>query len=398
MIGQLSTALNPQYPSSWWSIGFSHEVRAGEVVPLRLLERDLVLWRGPDGVLNCQSAFCPHLGAHLGFGGSVVDNSVKCPFHGYRYDPSGQMCGRVGESDAGSKRLRLTPYEVREHFGTIFIWNGSGEPDHEFPLDVFLPEGAKGEDDTTSFRCSFHLPFPAKPFIENVADANHFGALHRAGAWGDVELLEESPWLLKQRLQVYEPVHLFSRQYVRELWKLGQLGNPPIATENGMEMTTFGGGLHLVEVDSFKPGSGGKGAAAGPVGRLLELAGAVRAVTGWTPLAANSHLHIVTIVLPKLRAPLPRWALNPIMNRVLASRDWGAALQDSSVMINRREPVNPAYGKLDRGLVRFRRFWDSRLEDRSLWAGDEIHSNGLRAGIRWPDAPSEAPRSAREVS
>jgi hypothetical protein len=62
-------------------------------------------------------------------------------------------------------------------------------------------------------------------------------------------------------------------------------------------------------------------------------------------------------------------------------------MQDGALMRHRQEPVNPVYGKLDRGLLRFRRFWDSRLLDRTLWAGDNIHSNGLRAGIRWEDRP-----------
>jgi nitrite reductase/ring-hydroxylating ferredoxin subunit len=386
--------INAQYPSSWWGAGFSDEVRTGEVLPLKLLERHLVLWRGEDGVLRCQSAFCPHLGAHIGYGGAVAGNSVSCPFHGYRYDGTGRLCGRIGESDAGSRRLRLDSYEVREHFGTIFVWNGNGPPDHEFPLDTFLPDGVKSKHDVTVFRCAFHLPFPAKHFIENVGDANHFGALHRVGTWGDVDLIDESTWLIKQRLQVYEPVPLFSMRYLRELWKLGQLGNPPIATENAMTITTWGGGLHLVEVDSFDS-SGGRQSA---LGRLLELAGAVRAITCWTPIGANSHLHNVTFVLPKLRTPLPSWALDPVMNRIFAGRDWGAALQDASVMINRQEPVNPAYGKLDRGLIRFRRFWDSRIEDRSLWEGDGIHSNGLRGGIRWANAPSDSRRTNEVAS
>lgn len=376
-------AINAQYPSSWWTAGFSDEIRVGEVVPVKLLERDLVLWRGSDEVLHCNSAFCPHLGAHLGYGGRVVDDAVMCPFHGYRYDGTGRLCGLVGESDAGSRRLRLASFEVREHFGTIFVWNGSGAPDHEFPLDTFLPPGVTREEDATVFRCAFHLGFPAKLFIENVADANHLGALHRTCAWGDVEFLDESPWLLKQRLQVYEPVPVFSRRYVRELWNMGQLANPPIGTENGMTMTTWGGGLHLIEVEPFQSG-GGKG----PLGRLLDTVGAVRAITCFTPIEENSHLHNVTFVLPKMELPLPRWAWEPLLNRLLAARDWGPTLQDIAVMINRHEPVNPAYGRLDRGLVRFRRFWDSRIEDRSLWEGDGIRSNGLRAGIRWPDAPS----------
>lgn len=388
----LVTTLNPQYPTSWWGIGFSDEVRAGEVVPVKLLERDVILWRGSDGTLHCHSAICPHLGANIGYGGDVVGNAVRCPFHGHQYDGTGRACARVGNDSQAPKSLKLRTYDVREHFGTIFVWNGQGEPDHDFPLEALLPETTSSEEETSSFRCAFRLPFPGKLFTENVADANHLSTLHRACEWGEVELLEESPWLLKQRLELKNPVRLLSSRYLRDLWDMGQLRNPPISTENGMTMTTFGGGLHLIVIDPFRPGEGGL------FGKVLDIAGAVRAITCFTPITANSHWHSVTFVMPKLRAPLPQWAMDRAMNRILAARDWGATVQDCAVMIHRQEPAKPVYDRLDRGLVRFRRFWDSRLEDRSLWEGDGIHSNGLRAGIRWDDAPSAPARVVRRVA
>ena len=51
-------------------------------------------------------AFCPHMGAHLGFGGEVVGNSIKCPFHGWSFDREGK-CQRIPYTS------RLTE-EVRE--------------------------------------------------------------------------------------------------------------------------------------------------------------------------------------------------------------------------------------------------------------------------------------------
>jgi hypothetical protein len=300
----------------------------------------------------------------------------------------------VGEAVRTSERIGLTSYHVTEHFGTIFVWNGRGEPDHAFPLETLLPESVDTEEETSSFRCAFYLPFPAKLFVENVADASHLSALHRACDWGDVEFIEESPWLLKQRLELKNPVRLFSATYLRDVWDMGQLRNPPVSTENGMTMNTFGGGLHLIVIDPMRQGEARRGL----MGKVLDVAGAVRAITCFTPVTAKSHWHSVTFVMPKLRTPMPQWALDRAMNRVLAARDWGATLQDSAVMINRQEQHIPAYGRLDRGLVRFRRFWDSRIEDRSLWEGDGIHSNGLRAGIRWDDAPSGPTRSLRQAA
>ena len=30
-------------------------------------------------------AYCPHLGAHLGFGGKVEGDCIKCPFHEWKF-------------------------------------------------------------------------------------------------------------------------------------------------------------------------------------------------------------------------------------------------------------------------------------------------------------------------
>ena len=41
--------------------------------------------------MTCQSidAFCPHLGAHLGYGGLVEESTIRCPFHAWRFDGTG---------------------------------------------------------------------------------------------------------------------------------------------------------------------------------------------------------------------------------------------------------------------------------------------------------------------
>ncbi len=61
----------------------------GEVKPLKYLGRDLVAFRGEDGRARVLDAFCAHLGAHLGVGGTVVGNAVRCPFHAWCWDGDG---------------------------------------------------------------------------------------------------------------------------------------------------------------------------------------------------------------------------------------------------------------------------------------------------------------------
>jgi hypothetical protein len=300
------------------------------------------------------------------------------------------MCFRQGENGRAPERLALETYLVEEHFGAIFVWNGCRAPDHDFPLRAALPAGVDQEVETSSFRAAWYLPFPARYFSENVADANHLASVHRSCESGEMELLEESPVHLKQKMVVQRPVRVMSAAYVREMWRIGQLHNPSIATENGITFTTFGGGLHLVEFEAYeREGAGRLGTT------LLNFVGSTRAIVCWTPVTETTQWHAAIFITPKLRVPAPERLVERALNRVMGLRSWGPIVQDCAIMRHRQEPESPVYGRLDRGLLRYRRFWDSRIEDRTLWAGDAVHSYGLRAGIRWDDT-DRAPAAIRE--
>ena len=64
--------------------------KVGQVVPLQYFGQHLALWRDDNGVAHVNDAFCPHLGAHFGHGGSVDGEELICPFHGWRFDAEGQ--------------------------------------------------------------------------------------------------------------------------------------------------------------------------------------------------------------------------------------------------------------------------------------------------------------------
>ena len=75
----------PPFPDGWFQVGYSDELAPGQVVPLKYFGRELVLYRGEDGVAHLLDAHCPHLGAHLGHGGRVVGADIECPFHAWKF-------------------------------------------------------------------------------------------------------------------------------------------------------------------------------------------------------------------------------------------------------------------------------------------------------------------------
>jgi hypothetical protein len=67
----------PASPNGWFGVGAGADLAPGDVWPLTYLGRDLVLFRGEDGVARVFDAHCPHLGAHLGVGGRVCGDSTE---------------------------------------------------------------------------------------------------------------------------------------------------------------------------------------------------------------------------------------------------------------------------------------------------------------------------------
>ena len=90
--------LFPGYPRGWFVIGVSKELEPGDVRPIRYFGRELVLYRTESGMAIVHDAFCPHLGAHLGYGGKVVGETIQCPFHAWRFDASAPSGGTAVKS------------------------------------------------------------------------------------------------------------------------------------------------------------------------------------------------------------------------------------------------------------------------------------------------------------
>jgi phenylpropionate dioxygenase-like ring-hydroxylating dioxygenase large terminal subunit len=388
---------NPQYPRSWWVIGFSHEVRVGQAVPNKVLERDLVLWRDSNGTLHCHDAICPHLGANLGFGGEVRNNALVCPFHGFEFGTDGAVIRRPRDQGKAAERCRLINFRIEEHLGTIFLWNGSDEPDHPVPdvvRELVADHPQYTRDDLTVLHHGYFLPYPAKWFLENGPDAGHFPTVHKLGEWGEAEILEESDAVLRWRQRLHEVKPYLSREKLLQQYRAGELTNF-LVNAGDVELTAYAGGLQVLRLHERVDANRGRAA------QFLGFFESARAFLCWTPADSHHHVFRFTFVMPRIKVPVVGGLGERLIASMLERRDWGGIMQDSAIMIHRQEPPNPCYSRPDRCLIKFRRLWDSRLDDRSLWEGDNIHSNGLRAGIRWPDAPVgdlRADGAARSVS
>jgi phenylpropionate dioxygenase-like ring-hydroxylating dioxygenase large terminal subunit len=163
----------PRLPYGWFLVARSQEVAPGEVRSFHYFGEELVLYRTAGGAAHAVEAHCPHLGAHLGEGGCVVDDTVRCPFHGWRFAPD----GRCVETYPGGAvpRVGLRAWPVTEKGGLLFLWH---DPDGG-PPTWELPE-LEGDGWTERRVVDFTLRSHPQELMENTADIAHFGALHNA--------------------------------------------------------------------------------------------------------------------------------------------------------------------------------------------------------------------------
>ena len=161
----------------WHAVARVSDVVPGGLMPVRLLEEDLLLWRSSAGV-EAWRDYCPHRGAKLSLG-RVRDDRVVCPYHGMEYEAGGR-CVRVPAHPGRPppRQARATCYEVTERYG--LVWASLGAPSGDVPP---FPEA---DDDTFHVYIGGRYEYATSGYraIENFFDLAHFPFVH-PGLLGD---------------------------------------------------------------------------------------------------------------------------------------------------------------------------------------------------------------------
>src|SRR4030095_9448483 len=121
-------------------------------------------------------AFCPHLGAHLGHGGTVDGCEIVCPFHAWRYDGEG-INTAIPYSERVNRKARLRTFPTIERNGVVLAWY---HPQEEPPLwDIpEVPELNGDPDWSTVVRTSYEIDASVQEMAENAVDSAHFRYVH----------------------------------------------------------------------------------------------------------------------------------------------------------------------------------------------------------------------------
>lgn len=163
---------NPErFIEGWYWVTPSQNLRVGEVKPMTILGRELVIYRGKDKRAVTLDAYCPHMGAHLAEG-KVEGNELRCFFHQWKFDSEG-ICVNI-PCLAEPIPVKLKSWPTAEKYGMIWVWTGE-VPQQPLP---FVPE-LEQKDCDVILAYNFVRNCHPNVVIINAIDAQHFNTVHK---------------------------------------------------------------------------------------------------------------------------------------------------------------------------------------------------------------------------
>ncbi|MGB7303333.1 MAG: Rieske 2Fe-2S domain-containing protein [Burkholderiaceae bacterium] len=146
------------------------------VKAVRILGQNFVLFKNSQGEFGLLDRDCPHRGADLSFGRNEGDG-LRCPFHGWKFDLTGQ-CIETPAEPAGSQlctRVKQRNYPLIERSGVLFGWFGpeTSSPPPLPSLDCFTAPPTHTFSFKGLWQCNWLQAF------EVGVDPAHASFLHR---------------------------------------------------------------------------------------------------------------------------------------------------------------------------------------------------------------------------
>jgi len=143
----------------WYMACLSAKVGKAGLVREMLLGEPILIGRGRDGAVFALRDICPHRGVPLSAGKLMADETVECPYHGWRFRRDG-VCAAIPSLVGGETivpaNIKVRAYPVREQDGLIWVYmpaKDGAEPTRE-PPHVQVPNATPRWHEAQTFRCN----------------------------------------------------------------------------------------------------------------------------------------------------------------------------------------------------------------------------------------------------
>src|SRR5579871_5265962 len=111
----------------WQPVMKSADLEPGHAKPIKIMSEDFTLYRGEDGAPHVVAFRCAHRGTQLSTGW-VEGDCIRCFYHGWKYDASGQCVEMPAEDSSFPPKVRIPSYPAQEYLGLIFAYLGDDAP------------------------------------------------------------------------------------------------------------------------------------------------------------------------------------------------------------------------------------------------------------------------------
>jgi phenylpropionate dioxygenase-like ring-hydroxylating dioxygenase large terminal subunit len=163
-------------PFGWYPVAWAAELAPGTLLSRRYFARELVIFRTGDGEAAVLDAFCPHLGAHLGHGGAVEADGIRCPFHGWKFATDGG-CLEIPYAKRVPPGARAEAWASQESGGLIWAWyHPEGRAPAFDPPEIPEYGAADWTDDWRRYEWTIRTH--PQEVAENSVDWPHFHEVH----------------------------------------------------------------------------------------------------------------------------------------------------------------------------------------------------------------------------
>lgn len=157
----------------WYAAGWSSEITA-QPLARRILDRPVALFRTESGKAAAFDDCCPHRMVPLSRG-MVEGESLRCGYHGLRFDCSG-MCVEVPGQSSIPPRAKVHAYPLLERWNVAWIWMGdpaAANPDLIPQLPWLTRSDWAYSNGCITYACNYVL------LLDNLIDLSHTTFVHQ---------------------------------------------------------------------------------------------------------------------------------------------------------------------------------------------------------------------------
>lgn len=208
------------YYKSWYAIAHINEVK-NKPVRVERFGKNLVAWKSDLDIIVMENR-CPHRGAELS-SGKICDNAIRCPFHGFEFDTSGQ-CRFTPETQSAIPNLKAKTYPTKVIADMLWVNIFDEDLDNEYAFNFI--ENIHNEFEGKYSKLTDTWDNNIRHCIENQLDYTHLATVHKKSIGRGYKIPQNIELKVTDNyLAAYKDDKLMLKYILPNMWMLNNAGS-----------------------------------------------------------------------------------------------------------------------------------------------------------------------------